>query len=532
MRLRQLPSLLLLVLIPCTSVVTAFVSSEEAVALADGKELGPPPDLSASPASKPGVDGIGTIDAPVDGKDGRPHLGPFVETGAERDRKKAKENSGDADIKKPIPEGVPTGDGPKIPETNNGVMDDPHRTGPKEGTRGTEGGISEKNKDRKATQLDGAKPEKKPDPPKEVPPLPHSEQEGLDPKAAKDEGKKSKETGTEDKDKQKELGGLEKPADLPDKPHDLPHPVPATGSKSDPLAILAPFTPSIPMLTGNSASLIQPLHSFVLSLTMIIFSEIGDKTFLIAALMAMKHPRLVVFSAAFTALIAMTILSAVLGHAVPTLVPKKYTNLLAALLFLVFGAKMLKEGYAIPPDQGVNEEMKEVELELEEKEELARKMGRRRSSISPYILESGRMNARKTRSSTRLPAPPDSPPSSPDGSRSPSPSRGSTIMSLFAGVNNLFSLLLSPAWVQTFVMTFLGEWGDRSQIATIAMAAGQDYWWVTGGAVSGHAICTAIAVIGGRAIAGRVSLRIVTLGGGFAFLVFGIIYLIEAMYVE
>ena len=262
------------------------------------------------------------------------------------------------------------------------------------------------------------------------------------------------------------------------------------------------------MLTGSSASLIQPLHSFVLSFTMIVFSEIGDKTFLIAALMAMKHPRLIVFSAAFTALIAMTILSAVLGHAVPTLVPKKYTNLLAALLFLVFGAKMLKEGYTIPLDQGVNEEMKEVEMELEEKEELARKMGRRRSSISPYILESGRMNSRKTRSSTRLPAPPDSPPSSPDGSRSPSPSRGATIMGVFAGVNNLFSLLLSPAWVQTFVMTFLGEWGDRSQIATIAMAAGQDYWWVTGGAVSGHAICTAIAVIGGRAIAGRVSLRI------------------------
>ena len=57
-------------------------------------------------------------------------------------------------------------------------------------------------------------------------------------------------------------------------------------------------------------------------------------------------------------------------------------------------------------------------------------------------------------------------------------------------------------------MTFLGEWGDRSQIATIAMAAGQDYWWVTGGAISGHAVCTAAAVIGGRAIAGRVSLRV------------------------
>ena len=57
-------------------------------------------------------------------------------------------------------------------------------------------------------------------------------------------------------------------------------------------------------------------------------------------------------------------------------------------------------------------------------------------------------------------------------------------------------------------MTFLGEWGDRSQIATIAMAAGQDYWWVTGGAISGHAVCTAAAVIGGRAIAGKVSMRV------------------------
>ena len=240
---------------------------------------------------------------------------------------------------------------------------------------------------------------------------------------------------------------------------------------------------------------------------MIVFSEIGDKTFLIAALMAMKHPPLFVFSAAFPALIVMTILSAVLGHAVPTLIPARFTNIAAATLFLVFGIKMLKEGYAIGPQEGVSEEMKEVEMELEEKEQLARKMGRRRSSITPYMLESGRLGSRKSRSDSRLPAPPDSPPSSAD-SRSPSPSGGSGMSNVLNGVNNLFSLLLSPAWVQTFVMTFLGEWGDRSQIATIAMAAGQDYWWVTGGALSGHALCLAAAVTGGRAIAGRVSLRV------------------------
>ena len=289
---------------------------------------------------------------------------------------------------------------------------------------------------------------------------------------------------------------------------------------------------------------------------MILFSEIGDKTFLIAALMAMKHPPTLVLSAAFAALGVMTVLSAILGHALPALLPVRLTAAAAAVLFLVFGAKMLREGLAMQPSQdNVGNEMKEVEIELEQEAHRARQMGRRKSSVTPYVLESGHANGRKARSNSRLPAPPASPPSSPDPSRSPSPSRTGGIMGLLAGVHNLFSLLLSPAWVQTFIMTFLGEWGDRSQIATIAMSTGADYWWVTAGALVGHFACTCVAVVGGRAIAGRVSLRmgksrflrtlqcmistceeilmkfvVVTLGGAVTFIVFGFIYLVEAWY--
>lgn len=238
---------------------------------------------------------------------------------------------------------------------------------------------------------------------------------------------------------------------------------------------------------------------------MIIVSEIGDKTFLVAALMAMRHPRLVVFSAAFCALALMTVLSAILGHAVPTLIPKGLTKFMAAILFLIFGAKMLKEGREMSPDEGVGEEMREVEMELEEKEQEQIRMGRRRSSITPHSLEAG--HAPKSRGShNRLPSPPESVSSSSSRGSSPHPQRRWN--DFLNGVSNLFSLLLSPAWVQTFAMTFLGEWGDRSQIATIAMAAGQDYGWVTIGATVGHGLCTAAAVIGGRAIAGRVSMRV------------------------
>lgn len=51
------------------------------------------------------------------------------------------------------------------------------------------------------------------------------------------------------------------------------------------------------------------IHAFAASFSVIIVSELGDKTFFIAAIMAMKHPRLTVFLGAITALALMTILS-------------------------------------------------------------------------------------------------------------------------------------------------------------------------------------------------------------------------------
>ncbi|KAG5297914.1 UPF0016 domain-containing protein [Histoplasma ohiense] len=467
-----------------------------------------PPD-KRSPKARP------LADVPFDGKDGKPHAGPWVETSAGRDRKKAKESL-DEEVLKPDstdPTSEHFGpDGKPIPTSNDGVMDDPHRETPKEGTTGTGGGVSEKNK---ASSPGAAK---MPDPPKDVPPLPHSEQQ----KIGHDEPEMEAEGDVSDNTT------LEKPQDLPESPHSVPPPTHPGSLSDDPLDFGyrgSPLDQTHGKGSERSKDAMQPVHSFFLSLTMILVSEVGDKTFLVAALMAMRHPRMIVFSAAFTALIAMTVLSAILGHAVPTLISKSFTNILAATLFLVFGLKMAVEAKKMAPDEGVGEEMKEVEMELEEKEHRQRRRARRRS-ISPYALEAGR-GPRKSRSSNhRLPSPESS---SSLSSRGSSPSRGTSLSNMVVGVNNLCSLLLSPAWVQTFVMTFLGEWGDRSQFATIAMAAGQDYWWVMCGAVTGHGICTTAAVIGGRAIAGKVSMRVVTFGGAVAFLIFGIIYFFEAL---
>ncbi len=50
------------------------------------------------------------------------------------------------------------------------------------------------------------------------------------------------------------------------------------------------------------------VKGFTSSTAMIIATEIGDKTFFIAAVLSMRHPRLVVFAGAILALICMTIL--------------------------------------------------------------------------------------------------------------------------------------------------------------------------------------------------------------------------------
>jgi putative Ca2+/H+ antiporter (TMEM165/GDT1 family) len=93
-------------------------------------------------------------------------------------------------------------------------------------------------------------------------------------------------------------------------------------------------------------------ESVFFSFSMIIFSEIGDKTFFVAVIMAMKHPRFVIFASAMLALVIMTVLSAVLGKIVPSLISPMYTKYLSSVLFVVFGLKMIKDGYQMSPSAG------------------------------------------------------------------------------------------------------------------------------------------------------------------------------------
>ncbi|CAG8462040.1 2242_t:CDS:2 [Paraglomus brasilianum] len=230
-------------------------------------------------------------------------------------------------------------------------------------------------------------------------------------------------------------------------------------------------------------------QSFFFSILMIIFSEIGDKTFFIAAIMAMRNSRLVVFSAAFASLVVMSILSAALGHTVPNIIPRKYTAYLASLLFMFFGARMAYESWHMSSDEA-KQEFEEVQAELKEKEDIE----------MMEAVESGLVNDKGESGGFKQ------------------------------GLSNLCQFLFSPTFTQTFILTFLGEWGDRSQIATIALAASKDVYFVTLGTITGHSLCTGLAVVGGGLLAERISVRTITLSGAVLFIIFGVLYLYEAVY--
>ena len=283
--------------------------------------------------------------------------------------------------------------------------------------------------------------------------------------------------------------------------------------------------------------------AFVAALMVIIATEIGDKTFFIAAILSMRHSRLIVWTGAVGALAIMTVLSALVGHAAPLLLSPKLTHYAAILLFAFFGVRMLMDGRGA--SVGVSEELGEVEQELGKGTGYTKTKGEDAQGADTPVSELEAVQ-----------------PPRGDGARGAgecadgamengAPSKDDAPPDEAAGATHAPSDI--RVMLQSFSLTFVAEWGDRSQIATIALAASSDMWGVNVGAVVGHALCTGLAVrrrthpaslspphqhrrhaprpsvqvIGGKLLASRISERTVLLAGGALFLLFALVELIR-----
>lgn len=78
---------------------------------------------------------------------------------------------------------------------------------------------------------------------------------------------------------------------------------------------------------------------------------------------------------------------------------------------------------------------------------------------------------------------------------------------------------------ETSSLVFFAEWGDKSMLATVALAAAKSPLGVIVGGVTGHFIASIIAVISGSFLGRYISEKNVRLIGGVLFIVFAILTL-------
>ena len=236
----------------------------------------------------------------------------------------------------------------------------------------------------------------------------------------------------------------------------------ALPSASNAAVVLA----DIGSITGGAAasysSWIESLKDsgFYQAFSLVFLSEIGDKTFFVAALLAAKLSRVISFVGSLGALAVMTIISVVIGqvfHAVPSELSNglPLDDVAAVIAFTYFGVKILSE--AFEEDEGKSA----MDEEFEEAQEV--------------VEENDMTNANV----------------------------GAQIASIFG-------------------LVFAAEFGDRSFLATIALSAAQNPVSVAAGGIAAHAIATGIAVIGGAYISKYVSEKVIAIIGGTLFIIFAI----------
>ncbi|KAL3823198.1 hypothetical protein ACHAXA_003477 [Cyclostephanos tholiformis] len=221
---------------------------------------------------------------------------------------------------------------------------------------------------------------------------------------------------------------------------------------------------SIPIATASAsysawfASLTD--SGFYQAFSLVFLSEIGDKTFFVAALLAAKLSRFISFVGSLGALAVMTIISVVIGqvfHAVPSEIANgiPLDDVAAVIAFTYFGIKILSEAFETDGEgkSAMDEEFEEAEETVEGSDTINKA------------------------------------------------SAGAQIASIFA-------------------LVFAAEFGDRSFLATIALSAAQNPISVGAGAIAAHAVATGIAVIGGAYISKFISEKVIGYIGGTLFLVF------------
>ncbi|CAN7134923.1 unnamed protein product [Brassica rapa subsp. narinosa] len=223
------------------------------------------------------------------------------------------------------------------------------------------------------------------------------------------------------------------------------------------------------------------LQGFTKSFFKIEFSEVGDKTFCVAAILAMRNPRRLVLAGCVSASIVTTILSATLGWAAPDLISRQWTHHITTLLFFGFGLWFLWYGFKQGGGLLLHQILMSSEGEIVRVYTLLAGGAQKHHFL--FILKQKKKKQKRP----------------------------------------FFTRFFSPIFLKAFLFTFFAEFGDKSLRTTIRLAADENPFGVVLGGVVAQLFCTTVALLRVKFLPPQMlSEEKVELAGRMLFLGFGI----------
>jgi putative Ca2+/H+ antiporter (TMEM165/GDT1 family) len=284
------------------------------------------------------------------------------------------------------------------------------------------------------------------------------------------------------------------------------------------------------------------LDAFGSAFSLIVVSEIGDKTFFIASLLAMQNSTRLgeVFLGATVALMVMTILSTFIGMIVFQILSPQIATLLSSIGLIYFSISLALTLYRNEPEE--ESELEEVEKELQAIDLESQKIVQNNPNVNSANNSSQsdddqnenrnenqneNSNLKRTTAVSK---------NSKKQSQNVPKIETKPVLEWSLAVNDFDAFktqfiiylsrtftLMSPLFIQCCILTFIAEWGDRSQVATILLATSKSPVLVTLGCIFGHMLCTSIAIFFGKILSSQLNDRHLQFVAMILFMVFGII---------
>ena len=184
----------------------------------------------------------------------------------------------------------------------------------------------------------------------------------------------------------------------------------------------------------------------------------------------MKHDKCKVFFPAVITMVLLHLSSVVLGTIFPLLFSQKVIIYFSVILFFVFGVLMLYDAYNLE-EKNTEEKMNELQEELENE-------GKEKNGLSEKLVESKELKEVSVQGKAREISP-GTAPHEEAPSKETFTKKATTEEKPSEG--GFFASFIANPYFHLVILLFVGECGDRTQIAAIVLTATHNAWGVAAG---------------------------------------------------